>query len=87
MGERIVAAAVVYNGVTCSLPAPARHGDIMHTIARHVGEDRWPVDGISGFLTSSGQFVSRIQAARVAVEAGQIDKPKWGAHLYSEDLW
>lgn len=70
MSERIVAAAMIYNGVVCSLPQPARHGDIIAAIGRSVGEAQWPINGDDGFVTSEGRFVGRndgIEIARAAV--------------------
>lgn len=32
-------------------------------------------------------FVDRETAAKIAVEAGQIEAPRWGPELFSEDLW
>ena len=43
------------------------------------------VPHIEGFLTSKNRFVNRAEAALVAHEAGQIDKPK--RELFSEDLY
>lgn len=85
MAERIVAAAMVYNGVTCSLPAPARHGDIINAIARSLGEAHWPISGEQGFLTDRGRFVDREIAREIAFAAGQT--PEHDGNLFSEDLW
>lgn len=38
-----------------------------------------------GFLTSKGRYVTRSEAAKIAFEQGQIDKPT--GYLISEDLW
>lgn len=38
-----------------------------------------------GFLTSKNRFVSRIEAAKIAFAAKQINKPK--KDLFSEDLY
>lgn len=38
-----------------------------------------------GFMTDNGRYVSREEAARIAYEAGQIDKKI--EYLFSEDLW
>ena len=42
-----------------------------------------------GFLTSSNRFVDRKEAAKIALEAGQITELKYGNEneLYSEDLY
>ena len=85
-GERIVAAAMIYNGVTCSLPAPARHGDIINTIAKCVPEAMWPISGPQGFVTDQGHFVDRQRAMQIAIASGQMSLTKV-AQLFSEDLW
>lgn len=85
MTEKIVAAAMVYNGVTCSLPAPARHGDIIHAIAKSLGEEHWPINGEQGFLTSTGRFVGRGEACDIATAAEQA--PVGLVKLFTEDLW
>jgi hypothetical protein len=38
-----------------------------------------------GFLTSCGRFVDRVEAGRIAFEAGQTDEQK--SYLCSEDLY
>jgi hypothetical protein len=40
--------------------------------------------GEQGFVTDSGEFVTREEAARIAFECGQIKEPK--KKLFSEDL-
>lgn len=51
----------------------------------------WPVDnpGITqGFVTSSGRFVDREEAAKIALESGQIEELKYSkTKLFSEDLY
>lgn len=83
--ERIVAAAMIYNGVVCSLAAPARHNDIIHAIAESVGEEHWPINGDSGFLTSHGRFVGRNVGMEIARAAGQTESTS--DTLFSEDIW
>jgi hypothetical protein len=39
----------------------------------------------NGFITDTGEFVDRKTAAKIAFEAGQIDKPV--EVLFSEELW
>jgi hypothetical protein len=80
--ERIAAAAVRFNGLTASLPIPARHGDIM----RRLDVPAAPSD--QGFITSTGRFVSRHEATVIAVRCGQLNKdPAYPPEHYSEDLW
>lgn len=53
-------------------------------LAAHPGELR---DCEQGFVTDSGEFVSRKKAARIAHEAGQIQKQDWPKlGLFSEEL-
>ena len=43
---------------------------------------------VQGFLTSENMFVDRIEAAQIALAAGQIEKLKFSStKLYSEDLY
>jgi hypothetical protein len=84
MSERIVAAALRKGELVFSLPRPARHGHIGKQMAEQ-GIDAITPD--QGFLTSEGRYVDRLTAVTIAIEAGQIDAPKWPPDLYSEDLW
>lgn len=89
--ERIVAAAIQVEGVTISLPIPARHGQVIAAAnAMHLPDhalDR----ACQGFLTSEGRFVNRVQAMQIAHIAGQEQlRPYRDRHqrdLFSEDLW
>lgn len=83
--ERIIAAALFNNGLTISMPPPARHHTLLNALDDSTVERILPDD--QGFLTSAGRFVGRREAARIAVTAEQTLEPKWGAELYSEDLW
>ena len=88
MVESIVAAAVQFEGITFSLPKPARHGQVLHAMdAAMLGTD--PVTSCcQGFLTSEGRFVNRVQGRQIEHIAGQ--KPKTTGNdrdLFSEDLW
>lgn len=85
MSERIIAAAIRQYGLTVSLPAPARHGDILKPL--HIATDILVIPDDQGFLTSAGRFVGRIEAGDIARNAGQIKKLSWPPYLYSEDLW
>ncbi|TIX28894.1 hypothetical protein [Mesorhizobium sp.] len=73
-------------GIVASLPAPARHGDVLRKLWDFnqtvvVGEDR------QGFLTNTGRYVNRRDAAAIALAARQVDKLISAPDLYSEDLW
>lgn len=70
-----------------SAPPPARHHTLLHPTHDKFGsvpfEDQ-------GFITSTGRYVEREEALRIAKASGQpmIDHPsrhdRW---LFSEDLW
>lgn len=90
MSERIVSAAIKYNGLILSLERPARHHDIIHKFVSFVGS------GEQGFLTSDGRFVDRKEARGISEEADQIIEseivdgvPRRRIHplLFSEDVW
>lgn len=82
--EAIAAAAILFRGVVCVLPPPARHHTILHAIhALHPGEVIGPDE--QGFVTNFGRFVERAEARDIAVLAGQTDTVH--SHLFSEDLW
>ncbi|TGQ95372.1 hypothetical protein EN851_07565 [Mesorhizobium sp. M8A.F.Ca.ET.208.01.1.1] len=85
MTERIVSVAISAFGIIASLPAPARHGDVLRKLwdfnQTVVGPDS------QGFLTSAGRYVNRRDAAELALGAGQCDRLTSAPALYSEDLW
>ena len=83
---KIVAAAVKFRGVMFVLPAPKRHHHIIGAIAELIGK-RPVVGEIQGFLTDEGAFVDRVEAGRIAIEAGQLKELPVPPDLYSEDLW
>lgn len=72
-----------------------RHGDCFTTLHAwadllsieqrdQIGEDQ--IAGRNqGFLTSTGRYVDRVEAATIAYTAGQISTPK--QILFSEDLY
>jgi len=84
---KIVSAAVQYQGVTFSLPRPARHHDIVH--AMHAMGLPKESRREQGFLTSEGRFVDRSEARKIALAEGQVtqDKLHHKVHLFTEDLW
>lgn len=86
--ERIVAAAIRVEGITISLPQPARHGTVLACISYSLNIE--PGRELQGFLTSTGRFVNRIQARHIADIAGQQPGRTGGRdnpELFSEDLW
>jgi hypothetical protein len=90
MSEKIVAAAVRYEGMTFSLLPPARHGEcILLMLACLQDIDRNTTGAEEqGFVTSEHRFVDRIEARRIAVAAGQLTWRDTGLpELFSEDVW
>lgn len=70
------------DGVIHSLPAPARHHDILNT-------HKTLAMGQQGFLTNEGRFVTRMEARCIAEQAGQMMRRVGGddSRLFSENLW
>lgn len=85
---RIVRAALSINGAVYSLPSPARHHDVIHSL---------PISTLGlefeqGFVDSTGRFLNRKDAMFVAQEAKQLIRDSdpthyQGPELFSEDLW
>lgn len=88
--------AKLFNGVRCypdhltiSAPPPARHHTLLHTTYGAFSNTCVLFED-QGFLTSSGRYVQRAEALKIALASGQpmIDHPsrhdRW---LFSEDLW
>ena len=76
------AAIKTQDGVVATLPRPARHHDIIHSL-----DWRGKANATSGFVTSEGNFVDRKEALSIAVNAGQLLKPTKFDQLYTEDVW
>ena len=82
----VVAAACQVDGLTFSLPSPARHHDIlrsMHFMGLPPGCEH------QGFLDHRGVFLSRKSAMITAHQFGQLAEGEYeeGGDLYSEHLW
>jgi hypothetical protein len=82
----IVAAACQIGGLTFSMPAPARHHDVMQSMIMAgipVGYRE------SGFLDHRGVYVGRKAAMIVAYQFGQLADGEFeaGSELFSEHLW
>lgn len=83
----VIRAAVLYKGHAWSMPAPARHSDIINSMFDMLGGviDAQQTDG---FLTASGHFLDRVEGLRAARDAGQsfLETPA-SEELFSENLW
>lgn len=95
--EKIVAAAIQWNNMTWSLPAPARHHDILYwMLGMHPHRDAI-LGETQGFETNKRFFVDRYEARKIADAAGQIIASRIGPdgvpykfqhpQLFSEDVW
>ncbi len=87
VSETIVAAAIqsVDGSKVWTQPAPARHHQVMLEAYEKGGASREDFRR-QGFITSTGRFVDRIEAGKIALASGQCDRFK-GNVLTSEDLW
>ena len=86
MTETIDRAAIQAGAVTFNTARPRRHHHILALMnARGVQSDTRPVQG---FLTSTGRFVDRKEAKRIAHDAGQLlPTASKSDLLFTEDLW
>ena len=87
----ITRAAIMLNGELWAGEDGDRHHNIIHAITEHGQKAH---GGIQGFLDNKGQFLTREEAAKEAVECGQVVEGRAnirhvfdGIRLYSEDLW
>jgi hypothetical protein len=95
MSERIAAAALNLDVGLISLPPPARHNHLINA-CNQVGYRERPTQEKQGFVTSTGRFVGRLEAMRIAKAAGQLipraggflaGEISTGDTLFSEDVW
>ena len=88
IGICVVAAAIRNGSFVWSLPAPARHNDVL-SHAREHGVRLSSLEDDQGFLLSDGQFARRPVALRVATKASQLIGEPVAPHvgLFSEDVW
>ena len=80
--------AIIYKGITYSLPPPNRHHNVIWKIVeetkeKSIGENE------QGFLDSAGNFLNRTEALVNAQFNNQlrVDRPIWHDELFSENLW
>lgn len=86
--ETIAAAAVYYDGLIYSIDAPARHHHILRAMVKHDVDDAAMSPRYQGFVTNTGRFVDRYEAAKIARAANQlIRQPTPKDMLTSEDVW
>ena len=62
------------------------HGECFRR-AMEADEPKTPERKLQGFMTKSGRFVGRVEAAEIAINCKQIKKLKYSStELFSEDL-
>lgn len=83
-GTKIVGVALKRGNEILSLPAPARHCDVMRLAWDQGWEKIYPEE--QGFISDIGVFLTRRQASALALVSGMISVHK-GDTLLSEDLW
>ncbi len=82
--------AIRFQDQIYSLPAPNRHHNVIRLIVETTGVSHVDArDDDQGFLDSSGRYLRRAPALRIAREAGQLrtDREVIGNKLYSENVW
>lgn len=88
MIDRITGVALRFTDfVTFSMPAPARHSDLIAAAranGRSVGEI---AEAEQGFVTSKGFYLNRTNALTAAIATQQCRDPLTRNKLFSEDLW
>jgi hypothetical protein len=85
----IVAAAIRIGPITLSMPAPARHPELIRE-ARALGLPPATVGrGVQGFLSDTGAFLDRAAASLHVQRVGQkvLCLTFHPRGLFSEDLW
>ena len=86
--ETIATAAIRVAGEVWTLPRPARHHVLIQAwVHSHPHGKRKRIDEEQGFVTSTGRFVDRAEAERIARTARQLVGDIIGGELTSEDLW
>lgn len=87
--ETIVGVAIIgEGGEVWTLPKPNRHWHVIGFMAESghptpVSLGKYP----QGFVTDTGRFIGRAEAAGLALANGQCAELYAPPDLYSEDLW
>lgn len=88
MSERIVAAALRTPGnLVVTLPAPARHHDVIAAMGAAGMSFEAIANSDQGFVTAGARYLPRREAFVVAKAAGQLNGCSVEGILFSEDLW
>lgn len=86
-GETIERAAIRRYTTIWSVPRPGRHHDVIAFMSEQ-GVDALGDYTTQGFTTSTGRFVNRREAMKIAEDAGQLlGEPHVVGELFSEDIF
>lgn len=81
---KIIASAIKYNEI---IYTGRRHHNIISDMRnKYLILDKQAIR-YQGFILENGNYIDRIQAAKIALGSGQIKKLNHPPNLYSEDLW
>lgn len=86
MSDKIVGVAIIHKDVVYSLPKPNRHHNVIQLIIHKLGI-KHAYCREQGFIKENGDYIDRIEGAKLALENGQTKKLIAPPNLYSEDLW
>ena len=81
----IVAAAIKQDGRVWFVDRPGRHDGVIRLMM--TSGVRTPIDGVRGFMTDRGAFLTRPEALEHARACKQVTGKLTGGPLTSEDLW
>ncbi len=81
----IIAVAIRTEQDTYELPRPNRHHHVIYELAKR--GHAIPITGEQGFIDDQRGFVTREEAAQIALNQGQVTKLHAPPSLFSEDLW
>lgn len=71
-----------------ALGPPNRHHNVIDLMCESLGIDAIATCNMEqGFMTSKGDFVTREQALKIAIEANQLIGTRVGSRLFTENLW
>lgn len=86
--KKIVGVAIKRDGLVYSLDAPNRHGDVIVKMVELGVPKPVTKDAIQGFISDTGEFLTRPEAHQMVKLNGQNIRPLLhGRDLFSEDLW
>jgi len=75
-----------YGDLVVRAPRPSRHHTILQ-VAHQLGFTQSPHFDDQGFVLKDGRYVTRKEAAEIALASGQVKRLHAPPYLYSEDLF